>query len=76
MSTIIYVHTGDSFYLLPNLLHTRSYNPNAKIILLGDKKNAYVEKWGFEHFLLDEYMNQAHLFEKVYVHYSPNSYQF
>lgn len=76
MSTIIYVHTGDSFYLLPNLLHTRAYNPNAKIILLGDKKNAYVEEWGFEHFLLDEYMNLAHQFEKVYVHYSPNSYQF
>lgn len=76
MSTIIYVHTGDSFYLLPNLLHTRAYNPNAKIILLGDKKNAYVEEWGFEHFLLDEYMNLAHQFEQVYVHYSPNSYQF
>lgn len=76
MSTIIYVHTGDSFYLLPNLLHTRAYNPNAKIILLGDKKNAYVEEWGFGHFLLDEYMNLAHQFEQVYVHYSPNSYQF
>ena len=76
MSTVIYVHTGDSFYLLPNLLHTRAYNPNAKIILLGDKKNAYVEEWGFEHFLLDEYMNLAHQFEQVYVHYSPNSYQF
>ena len=76
MSTIIYVHTGDSFYLLPNLLHTRAYNPNAKIILLGDKKNAYVEEWGFEHFLLDEYMNLAHQFEQGDVHYSPNSYQF
>ena len=74
--TIIYVHTGNSSYLLPNLLHTKSYNPKARIILIGNTLNEYVKKFGIEHHPLSNYMAKANEFKKIYKHYSPNSFSF
>ncbi len=76
MSIIIYIHKGNSFYLLPNLLHTRELNPSARIILLGDTKNKYIAKYGFEHHNISSYLRSANKFEKNYIHHSPNNINF
>ncbi len=75
-ATIIYIHIGYSFYLLPNLLHTRKQCPNARIILIGDKANQKIANFGFEHYIIEDYKESADAFAKVYFHRSPNSYEF
>lgn len=72
-ATIIYIHIGNSFYLLPNLLHTRTLNPTARIILIGDQANRKYADYGFEHYLITDYFKSAKNFAKVYIHRSPNS---
>lgn len=75
-ATIIYIHIGNSFYLLPNLLHTQKRCPDARIILIGDKVNQKIADFGFEHYMIEDYKESADTFEKVYLHRSPNSYEF
>ena len=76
MISIIYIHKGNPYYLLPNLLNTRRFNRKNPIILLGDEENEYVKDFGFLHYKIDDYMDRAGEFEQFYTHQSPNAYSF
>ena len=71
---IIIVHRGNPFYLLPVLKQARLLNPESRICLLGDSSN---DKYDFvEHYNLRDYSEGIEEFEKMYVHLSPNIFEF
>lgn len=74
---IIVLHKGSSDYLKICLAQAKFSNPNSRIILLGDETNETLAKQvGAEHYLICNYFSKAHEFEKIYKHYSTNSYDF
>lgn len=74
METIIFVHKTNPYYLYAALRQAKNSNPDNRIILLGDKTN---NKYDFvEHYNIENYMDSARRFEKVYQHHSPNSFNF
>lgn len=73
---IIFIHKGNSFYLKPNLIHTKDLNPLNRVILLGDSANSKLKDLKIEHYNINNYNYEANQFEKIYEHYSPNSYNF
>lgn len=71
---IIFVHKSNTYYLYAALLKARMTNPNCDIILIGDKTN---DKYSFvKHYCISDYMTSANNFAKVYIHKSPNPYNF
>ncbi|MBI3583561.1 MAG: hypothetical protein HY096_06370 [Nitrospinae bacterium] len=71
---IIFIHKGYSGYLYFSLKQARYSNPDTDIYIIGDKSN---DRFNFiRHVLIDDYSRMASSFEKVYKHYSTNSYQF
>lgn len=49
-------------------------NHNWDIILIGDITN---DKYSFvKHYYISDYMSSANIFANVYIHKSPNSYNF
>ena len=74
---IIVLHKGSSDYLKICLTQAKFSNPNSRIILLGDETNETLAKQvGAEHYLICNYFSKALEFEKIYKHYSTNSYNF
>ena len=74
---IIVLHKGSSDYLKICLAQAKFSNPNSRIILLGDETNETLAKQvGAEHYLICNYFSKALEFEKIYKHYSTNSYNF
>ena len=74
---IIVLHKGSSDYLKICLAQAKFSNPNSRIILLGDESNELLAKQaGAEHYLICNYFSKALEFEKIYKHYSTNSYNF
>jgi hypothetical protein len=70
---IIFFHRGKSDYLKYSLNQARFYNPDSDIYLLGDQAN---NKYPFiKHHLISDYDAEAKQFEKIYKHFSTNSYQ-
>ena len=67
---LIFSHYGYSAYLEYSLACARKTNPDARLILLGDKFNADVAKrHGWEHYLFESFESEFHpRFLKVFRH--------
>jgi hypothetical protein len=71
---IIIVHTGNSFYLDPVLKQAHIFNPDKKIIFICKD---VPEKYDFIDYVpMEDYMHEAKVFEKRYIHLSSNPYSF
>ncbi|MDD3083394.1 MAG: hypothetical protein PHP82_00020 [Candidatus ainarchaeum sp.] len=68
---IIFIHKGDSFYLKYALENARKFNPNSRIILVGDNVTQYPSF--VEYYDLKNYDKSALEFKKVYKHMSNNN---
>ena len=76
MSSILFIHKNDSWYLPLALRQCVSSNPSARVVLLGDETNRKYEGI-VEHHYIKDYFCEAEKFEKVYIHYStwPRDYE-
>lgn len=63
---IIFVHKGDSFYLKYALESAKKFNPNSRIILLGDNVTIYPDF--IEYYEMKEFDKYSDFLEKNYVH--------
>lgn len=65
---LLFIHYGNSEYLKYTLKVAKFYNPDKTIILLGDKANSHVTKWGIEHYLIDDFNHSEEIshFHKVF----------
>lgn len=71
---IIFVHKSNSYYLHAALLKAHMTNPTHDIILIGDETN---DRYSFvKHYNISDYMSSANKFAKIYIHHSPNPYNF
>lgn len=71
VSTIIFCHYGNTYYLKYTLTCARHFNPRARIILIGDDENKEETlKQNVEHFNFNELpiTNELSTFEKEYKH--------
>ena len=69
MTSIIFIHRGNSWYLPYTLWQCRATNPDADIYLIGDKSTAHFDGL-IKHVNIDEYSNAAHSLKTVYRHKS------
>lgn len=59
---IIFIHYGDCNYLEYSLKSAKLFNPQKRVILIGDKLNKYYErKFNIEHYFFNDYLNFAKL---------------
>ena len=65
---IIFIHYSDSSYLKYTLQSAQLFNPDKRVILLGDETNAHYKNKGIEHFSYDDYRSgeEIEVFDKVY----------
>ena len=74
MINIIIAHKGNPFYLKYVLDQCKSSNPNANVILLGDKSN---NKYPFiKHAMLSDYFQGASEFAEKYRHMNTTPFEF
>lgn len=70
---IVFINYNHSDFLNLSILQARSFNPDCEIILLGDKSNKNLKKI-CTHLFYDNYANRLNKLEKIYKHFSTNSY--
>lgn len=63
---IIFIHKGDSFYLKYALESAKKFNPNSKIILLGDNVTIYPDF--VEYYEIKEFDKYSSFLDKNYFH--------
>ena len=65
---IIFIHFNDSGYLEYTLKSALKFNPDKRIILLGDKSNEYYKKLGIEYYYFKDFegSEEVKIFDKVY----------
>ncbi|TWU58853.1 hypothetical protein Poly51_16330 [Rubripirellula tenax] len=68
---IIFVHSGWAEHLYIATRQARLSNPDAEIVLIGDRDNRLM-KWPTSHHLVDDYAVGVDRFRSNYVHRSPN----
>lgn len=68
---IIFVHKGDSFYLKYALQNAKKFNPNSRIILIGEGVTEYPDF--VEYYRMEDYSVKRNKFISVYKHLSTNS---
>ncbi|WP_346862602.1 hypothetical protein [uncultured Draconibacterium sp.] len=76
---IVFVHTGNQFYLKNAVKHAAMFNPENQIILIGDKSNQVVTDYGYKnvkHYFIDAYFDAAKEFGQKYIHLSSNHYKY
>lgn len=67
MLPIIFIHKGDSDYLEYTLRCCKIFNPDSRVILLGDETNQHYRNIGIEHFLYTNYQGEElDLFQRVF----------
>ncbi|MDF2681172.1 MAG: hypothetical protein K0R47_2362 [Brevibacillus sp.] len=73
---IVFIHRGDDDYLGYALAQAKWSNPNSPILLLGKTINQQFAQNGIIHVMIDDYMETAVNFAKVYkhIHYMPYEY--
>lgn len=72
---VVLIHSGDAEYLSATFLQLRHSNPEACIILIGDKGNAHYKGY-VDHYLVTDYFKKAEAFRKIYRHFSTNGFEF
>jgi len=74
---VIYIHKGYCPYLRLSLLQAKKTNPDARLILLGDKANERLaQEIGVAFYPFENYFSEATDFESVYRHNSANGYSY
>lgn len=73
---ILYIHKGYCPYLRLSILQARKTNPEARIVLLGDKENECLKELGIDFYFFQNYFSFAAAFEKIYQHHSSNGYPY
>jgi len=68
---IIFIHRGDSFYLKYAFSNAHKFNPNARIILLGENVTQYPDF--VEYYDINSFSKSLQKFRKIYKHYSYNN---
>lgn len=64
---IIFIHKGDSDYLTYTLRCAKLFNPETKIILLGDETNEHYKSLGIKHYYYSEYEGEeSYLFDSIF----------
>ncbi len=66
---IVFIHYGDCSYLKYTLKSAKLFNPEKRVILIGDKTNKYYsEKYNIEHYFFDNYteLKEIKELEKAY----------
>ena len=71
---IIIIHRGDSPYLAYTIAQAKDSNPESRVILLGDRSNAFY--LGVEHYAYTDYFADAEDFSKWYRHEHFPNYQY
>lgn len=67
MLPIIFIHKGDSDYLEYTLRCCKIFNPDSRVVLLGDEINQHHRNIGIEHFLYTNYQGEElNLFQRVF----------
>lgn len=74
MPSVVFVHRGNPFYLKYAVAQARETQPDARLYLLGDETNRWIEPECWHP--LELYGGRATRFESRYVHLSPNDRQF
>lgn len=72
---IVFIHQGNSFYLPYAFIQARIYNPDSRIILIGDEGNRHYSRL-VEHVYLKDYFQTAQQLAQVYVHESTNGHDY
>jgi hypothetical protein len=71
---IIFIHLGNSNYLLYTLYQAKKTNSESNVILIGDNSN---QNYNFvEHKNMHDYTKDALNFSKIYKHYSVNPLEY
>jgi len=65
---IIFIHKGDSFYLKYALMNANKFNPDSRVILLGDGVSTYPDF--VEYHKISDYSKSALYFRSIYKHMS------
>ena len=64
---IIFIHKGNNDYLRYTLACAKLFNPETRVILLGDETNEHYQTLGIEHFPYSTYVGEeSRLFDKVF----------
>lgn len=65
---VIFIHKGDSDYLRYVVRCAKDFNPEKRIIFLGDESNAYLKSDDIEHYYFSDYSDGAEIqeFERVF----------
>lgn len=64
---LIFIHKGCSDYLTYTLQCAKAFNPNARVILLGDKTNEHYKTFGIEHCFYEDFAGEeSRLFDEVF----------
>lgn len=71
---IIIIHRGDSPYLAYTIAQAKASNPESRVILLGDRSNAFY--LGVEHYNYQDYFAGAEDFGRLFQHEHFPSYQY
>lgn len=75
---IVVIHKGNPEYLALCLRQIRHFNPDSRIILLGDASNRHFVAEGVEHFDVDmpELGEEVGVFREMYQHFSSLPFEF
>jgi hypothetical protein len=64
---IIFIHKGNNDYLPYTLTCAKLFNPDTRVILLGDETNEQYRALGIEHYPYASYVGEeSRLFDKVF----------
>lgn len=65
---IVFIHFNNSYYLKYTLYAARCFNPDKRVILLGDKTNAHFRRKGIEHHFFEDYSTgkEVQLFDRFF----------
>ncbi|MEO7799471.1 MAG: hypothetical protein ABIY47_17280 [Opitutaceae bacterium] len=68
---IVIIHRGYSWYLPYTLRHARLYNPTSPLFLVTDQKRSFLKLFA-RNLPLQDHMQEADAFSKIYTHLSHN----
>src|SRR5579883_1210844 len=65
---LVFIHYGNSSYLRYTLGAAKMFNPDIRLVLLGDERNRHYTKLGIEHFNFSQFGSgsEIEIFDKVY----------
>ncbi len=72
---IIFIHFGNQEHLYIAIKQAKKYNPDSRIILIGDESNKNCVDF-IEHYMINDFISQQREeLKKIYIHLSTNNYE-